>query len=461
MICAVIDDGVCITKYPFLSKLAGSVAVTENGVVPAPPPDVCTHGTYCAAIIRLYAPDTEILSVQALAPGSGQGNLQSIRQALAWCAEQPVSVINLSIGSTSLREWPLLRPIIAQLFRKGILLVCAWPNHDRYSVYAGHSWAISVQADNSLHGNQSYIRRGGFFEADFCASSRHTFPISEYKTEGLVSENSHATPVVTAQMCNLLKEQSSTPLEALLRKLEGEEAAKSRFHLRMIPDFLDAAITVGTPIYPENLWFFKNKRKITSGTIHFGQPFSLAVFPERIREKDITALIRQNKDTLRGLLWAGAAPESIKEAAREAGCLFWDESEYQARLANLTEDKSPAEIFRINISGDRQSAIQIAQRLQNGLMDTGIRAVPFSALPQAYCLGMIYLPQRCNAKEVVDALACILDLEIVIYCGDTVDEKCDMNIFCKDGTFLMTYEEYREICHTDAETAHKAVELLV
>lgn len=111
MICAVIDDGVCITKYPFLSKLAGSVAVTENGVVPAPPPDVCTHGTYCAAIIRLYAPDTEILSVQALAPGSGQGDLQSIRQALAWCAEQPVSVINLSIGSTSLREWPLLRPI--------------------------------------------------------------------------------------------------------------------------------------------------------------------------------------------------------------------------------------------------------------------------------------------------------------------------------------------------------------
>ena len=461
MICAVIDDGVCITKYPFLSKLAGSVAVTENGVVPTPPPDVCTHGTYCAAIIRLYAPDTEILSVQALDPRSGQGELQRIRQALAWCVEQSVSVINLSIGSTSLREWPLLRPIMAQLFRKGILLVCAWPNHDRYSVYAGHSWAISVQADNNLRGNQSYIRHSGFFEADFCASSRHTFPITEYKTEGLVSENSHATPVVTAQICNLLREQCSTPLEALLRKLAGAEAAPPWFHLRMIPDFLDAAVTVGSSIYSENLWFFKGEQQTVSGATHFSQPFSLAVFPERIQERDITALIRQNKDTLRGLFWAGAAPESIKEAVREAGCLFWDESEYQARLANLTEDKSPAEIFRINISGERQSAIQIAQRLQNGLMDTGIRAVPFSALPQAYCLGMIYLPQRCDTREVVDAVACILDLEIILYCGIPEVEKSDMEILCKDSAFSITYDEYQEICHSEIEATNKTIDLLL
>lgn len=461
MICAVIDDGVCITKYPFLSKLAGSVAVTENGVVPTPPPDVCTHGTYCAAIIRLYAPDTEILSVQALDPRSGQGELQRIRQALAWCVEQSVSVINLSIGSTSLREWPLLRPIMAQLFRKGILLVCAWPNHDRYSVYAGHSWAISVQADNNLRGNQSYIRHSGFFEADFCASSRHTFPITEYKTEGLVSENSHATPVVTAQICNLLREQCSTPLEALLRKLAGAEAAPPWFHLRMIPDFLDAAVTVGSSIYSENLWFFKGEQQTVSGATHFSQPFSLAVFPERIQERDITALIRQNKDTLRGLLWAGAAPESIKEAVREAGCLFWDESEYQARLANLTEDKSPAEIFRINISGERQSAIQLAQCLQSGLLDAGIRAAPFSALPQAYCLGMIYLPQRCDTREVVDAVACILDLEIILYCGIPEVEKSDMEILCKDSAFSITYDEYQEICHSEIEATNKTIDLLL
>ena len=461
MICAVIDDGVCVTKYPFLTQLAGSVAITEKGIVPAPPPDVCTHGTYCAAIIRQYAPDTEIFSVRVMEPRSGQARLQDVREALAWCAEQPISVINLSIGSTSLREWSLLRPIIAKLCRKGIPLVCAWPNHDRFSVYAAHSWSISVQADKELRGNQYFPHRGGFFEADFFASSRHIFALSEFKTEGLASENSHATPVVTAQLCNLLKGQGSAPLGSTLRKLAAESGPQSQFHLRIIPDFLDTIVTVGSPIYPENLWLFKSKQHITSGTIHSDKPLFLAVFPECLQESDITDLIRQKKGTLQGLLWAGVAPENIKDVARETGCLFWDESEYLAALANLSSDESPARIFRIDVSGDQQKAIQMTNLLQSGLLEAGIRAASFSALPQAYCLGMIYLPQQCNAKKVMNNVTCFLELEIIVYCGDSEDKTSDMEIVCKDGAFSITYDKHQEICHTEIEATNRVRDLLL
>ena len=461
MICAVIDDGVCVTKYPFLTQLAGSVAITEKGIVPAPPPDVCTHGTYCAAIIRQYAPETEIFSVRVMKPCSGQARLQDVREALAWCAEQPISVINLSIGSTSLREWSVLRPIIAKLCRKGIPLVCAWPNHDRFSVYAAHSWSISVQADKELRGDQYFPHRGGFFEADFFASSRHIFALSELKTEGLASENSHATPVVTAQICNLLKEQGSAPLGSTLRKLAAKNVPQSQFHLRMIPDFLDTVVTVGSPIYPENLWLFKSEQHITSGTIHSDKPLFLAVFPECLQESDITDLIRQKKDTLQGLLWAGVAPASIKNMVRETGCLFWDESEYQAKLSNSLTENCPAEVFKIDIVGEVYKAIQMTQSLQKELLGEGIRTISFSDLPQAYCLGMLYLPSQSDAEKIMNTVSCGLDLEIAIYCGKATEKSNDMGVSCQNGSFVLSYEGCKESCLTISETVHRIVDLLL
>ena len=461
MICAVIDDGVCITKYPFLSSLAGSVAVTENGIVPASPPSVCTHGTYCAAIIRLYAPDTEILSVRVMAPGSGQGTLQDVREALAWCAEQPIAVINLSISSTSLREWPLLRPVIAKLCRKGIPLVCAWPNHDHYSVYASHSWSISVQADNNLRDNQFYIRHGGFFEADFSASSRHTFPISEYRTEGVVSENSHATPVVTAQVCNILKKNSSMPMGKLFRMLAGDQARELPFHLRILPNFLDTSVVIGAPIYPENLWCFQRDQQTIADAIHSGNPFVLAVFPVGVQENDVANIIYQNKDALQGLLWAGIAPESIKKAVHQAGCLFWDESEYRAAIANLSLDERPAEIFRISISGDQEKAIQMTKLLQNSLLEAGIRAASFSALPQAYCLGMIYLPKQNDTKTIIETVSMNLDLEIGLFCGESSIEASDIDIFCTRDAISLSYEHKSSSFQTYIDTAHYIVKSLL
>ena len=421
MICAVIDDGVCITKYPFLSSLAGSVVVTENGIVPASPPSVCTHGTYCAAIIRLYAPDTEILSVRVMAPGSGQGTLQDVREALAWCAEQPIAVINLSIGSTSLREWPLLRPVIAKLCRKGIPLVCAWPNHDHYSVYASHSWSISVQADNNLRDNQFYIRHGGFFEADFSASSRHTFPIS----------------------------------------LAGDQARELPFHLRILPNFLDTSVVIGAPIYPENLWCFQRDQQTIADAIHSGNPFVLAVFPVGVQENDVANIIYQNKDALQGLLWAGIAPESIKKAVHQAGCLFWDESEYRAAIANLSLDERPAEIFRISISGDQEKAIQMTKLLQNSLLEAGIRAASFSALPQAYCLGMIYLPKQNDTKTIIETVSMNLDLEIGLFCGESSIEASDIDIFCTRDAISLSYEHKSSSFQTYIDTAHYIVKSLL
>lgn len=461
MICAVIDDGVCITHYPFLNRLAGSLAVTERGIIPELPAKECTHGTYCAAVIRLYAPHTEILSIRVLNSITGQGDVQSIRKALAWCVDQPVSVINLSIGSTSFREWPLLRPIISQLLRKGTAFICAWPNQGHFSVYTGFGWAISVQADDNLYGNQFYASNGTLLNADFFASSHHIFPISKHKTEVLVSQNSHAVPVITARICNIIKEKGSMPPGTLFQLLFNDGSRrKSNFHLRLLPDFIDTAVICGNSQYSKNLWAFQEEQKSIQQVIHSNDPFFLCVFPSTVQVDEIRTIVYQSQGRLLGLLWAGVAPNTMKDIVKEAGCLFWDESEYEAVLAQLQLKSNSTDTPRITIRGDPQRSIRITQLLQEKMIEEGISILAFSALPQSYCLGMIFLPQQVDTNRVVGAIEQIYNPEVLLFCGEVSEISSDAVINCEEKQYLLTCDEKYINCHTCAEVVEEVMKLL-
>ena len=80
---AILDDGICSSKFPSLGRIDGSIAVEEDGtIVQAEEPDQITHGTLCAAIIRSYAPDAKLISVKVLDPATLKGSIHQIRYAL-------------------------------------------------------------------------------------------------------------------------------------------------------------------------------------------------------------------------------------------------------------------------------------------------------------------------------------------------------------------------------------------
>ena len=108
---AILDDGISSSRIPTLGKIERWIAVAEDGAISqGDEPDKMTHGTLCAAIICSYAPDAKLISVKVLDPTTLKGSINQIRYALEWCIAQNVSLINLSIGSTSFKDWKLLQP---------------------------------------------------------------------------------------------------------------------------------------------------------------------------------------------------------------------------------------------------------------------------------------------------------------------------------------------------------------
>lgn len=217
---AILDDGISSSGIPSPGKIERWIAVAEDGAISqGDEPDKMTHGTLCAAIICSYAPDAKLISVKVLDPTTLKGSINQIRYALEWCIAQNVSLINLSIGSTSFKDWKLLQPVIARLIRNNIPLICACSNNKTPSILSDFSWPISVEKDDTLFGNAYDFRNGNFLESDFCASSTHTLTTSDNGVTTFSSQNSHAAPVITAAAYQLQKKYGKLPVEKLRRLL--------------------------------------------------------------------------------------------------------------------------------------------------------------------------------------------------------------------------------------------------
>lgn len=168
---AILDDGICSSSSPTLRHVNCSLSVSEDGTITqVKETEKSTHGTLCAAIVRLYAPDAELISLRVLDPETGKGTVNQVRYALEWCIANNVSLINLSVGSASNNDWMSLRSTISKLTAKNIPLVCACSNGALPSIFTEFSWTISVEKDELLRENQYYAQNANFLKGDFYAS---------------------------------------------------------------------------------------------------------------------------------------------------------------------------------------------------------------------------------------------------------------------------------------------------
>jgi hypothetical protein len=93
---AVIDSGIR-EGHPHIGRVAGAVHISADGLG-GDPVDRLGHGTAVAAAICEKAPAVDLFSVKVF-DRRLSANIQVIVRALAWCREQRMDLINLSLGT--------------------------------------------------------------------------------------------------------------------------------------------------------------------------------------------------------------------------------------------------------------------------------------------------------------------------------------------------------------------------
>jgi len=209
----IIDTGVDI-NHPDLKdnvKMTGWVLDCQNII------DDNGHGTHVAGTIAALdndigvvgvAPKVEIYSVKAFTK-SGRGNVSDVIEALNWCVQNKIQVINMSFGFKNSKA---LEKAIKEAYKRNIVLVAAAGNSggtNNVMYPAGYPEVIAVAASNS-DDKVAWFSSGGP-QVDVMAPGAgilSTYKNGEYKT---MSGTSMACPHVTAACALILSMSNLDP----------------------------------------------------------------------------------------------------------------------------------------------------------------------------------------------------------------------------------------------------------
>src|SRR5262245_50547004 len=128
---AIIDSGVD-GEHPRVGGLAGSVSIEldddgEPVAVDGKHDDLVGHGTACAGIIRMLAPEVELYSVRVLGENlKGKGKV--FCAGIEWALDNGMHVVNMSLSTRSDLWYTQLHELADRAYFSNTLLVCAANN---------------------------------------------------------------------------------------------------------------------------------------------------------------------------------------------------------------------------------------------------------------------------------------------------------------------------------------------
>ena len=123
-------------------------------------PRYCGHGTFIAGVARCEAPESTVYVANDYING-GLQEWKVAQQLQALIADQGAQVVNLSAGSYSRNDWPLLS---FRAFEHGAAtLVCAAGNDATYRKFwpAAFDWAVAVGALGADQRNRAWFSNYG------------------------------------------------------------------------------------------------------------------------------------------------------------------------------------------------------------------------------------------------------------------------------------------------------------
>jgi subtilisin family serine protease len=155
--------------------LTGAVAVEldpEDPTVARPTRvgtgDANGHGTACAGVIRLLAPDVELYSIKVL-DEEKRGTWPMVSTGLRWAIEAGLDVVNLSLSSPNRDHLPLFHDLAERAVFADTMVVGSMANDGGVSIPSEFSSVFSVaavQADDPWHlarrgdGQGEWLARG-------------------------------------------------------------------------------------------------------------------------------------------------------------------------------------------------------------------------------------------------------------------------------------------------------------
>jgi subtilisin len=210
----ILDSGIEL-DHPLVGEVQRSVAVTksEDGIVIADDDagDLCGHGTACAGIVRMLAPECELTSVRVLGAGY-TGSAAVLMAGLEWAIEQRFDIINMSLSTTKKQYVDRLHELADAAYFKRTMLVASAHNMPVDSFPWRFASVISVGSHEStdpylVYANPSppveFFARGLMVEVAWLGGETIT-----------ATGNSFATPHV-AGLCALIlsKHPQLTPFQ--------------------------------------------------------------------------------------------------------------------------------------------------------------------------------------------------------------------------------------------------------
>lgn len=193
---AIIDDGINSTYLPT------TLRVIERNLMDSSTLDSynLTHGTMCAAIIYRYF-KTDVIYSYKIMNYTNPASANKLIQALQYCLQDNIDVVNLSIGTINLFDIAKIHNIIKNISNK-LLIIASLSNKNVFTIPACLPEVICVKS--TFTSKSISINKKIDGDINILAPSTHTisfFDNYKYKTQIC---NSYSTAYVTAVICKNL-----------------------------------------------------------------------------------------------------------------------------------------------------------------------------------------------------------------------------------------------------------------
>src|SRR5262245_727826 len=232
---AIIDTG-CDMKHPALqghvvagwdfvgndadpSEQRGNLDSDRDGIRD----EAFGHGTHVAGIVRLIAPDAQLLIVRAL-DSEGRGDLVNVAAGVRWAVANGAKVINMSLGTRG--EADVLQDALEEAADQGVIIVSAAGNtggtaDPQPDKRPGRSSSVIDVAACDVDANAATFSSLGRGDVALSAPGigvRSTFPGGGYK---LWTGTSMSAPFVTGTAALLAEKHPNWNLDRMEARLQN------------------------------------------------------------------------------------------------------------------------------------------------------------------------------------------------------------------------------------------------
>lgn len=208
---ALIDSGIVQTYRQYVQEC---YYIKDGEICPGNRETLNKHGSICAAILKKYNKESEIISIQILNE-NGRTDIQNLVVALEWCIHQEIPVISLSAGSMDIDDEKCLQDIVSELTEKKIVLVAAANNSNTVTYPASMKGVVGVKCDlsNTLSPEEIFVDVKDIRNIEVTVGTlKDCEDLKEYR---LGFHNSFVVPYVSAKVAGLLEQGCKDVLQEL------------------------------------------------------------------------------------------------------------------------------------------------------------------------------------------------------------------------------------------------------